>query len=129
MPTLFEAGVNIIIFLILLSILQALLGVFGLVGGGVSIHDTHVVNTVRPLHPEVSDEDNPLQLYLVLRMEPFEFLLTSMHGATCVYFGVVTHVRWGEGLARKVGDPITEIVVTRRDEASLLAVKGVAYFK
>ena len=48
---------------------------------------------------------------------------------TCVYFGVVTHVCWGEGLARKVGDLITELLVTRRDEASLLVVKGVADVK
>ena len=32
----------------------------------------------------------------------------------------------GEGLAIKVGDTITEIVVMRCDEASLIAVKGVA---
>ena len=52
-----------------------------------------------------------------------------MHGANCLDFGVVIQVRGGEGLTRKVGYPITEIVVTRRDEASLLAVKGVAYVK
>ena len=49
-----------------------------------------------------------------------------MHGATCVYFGVIPHVYGGEGLAIKVGDTITEIVVMRCDEASLIAVKGVA---
>ena len=35
-------------------------------------------------------------------------------------------MRGGEGLARKVGNPITELVVTRRDKASLLAVNGVS---
>ena len=49
-----------------------------------------------------------------------------MQSETCVYFGDVMHVRGGEGLARKVGNPITEIVVTRRDKASLLAVNGVS---
>ena len=34
-----------------------------------------------------------------------------------------------EGLARKVGDPTTELVVTRRDEASFIAVEGVLYGK
>ena len=37
-------------------------------------------------------------------------------------------MRGGEGLARKVGDPITELVVTRR-EASLLAVEGMEDLK
>ena len=32
-------------------------------------------------------------------------------------------------MLRKVGDLITELIVTRRDEASLLAVKGVADVK
>ena len=52
-----------------------------------------------------------------------------MHGANCVDFGVVTHVRWGEGLVRKVGNTLTEIVLTCLDEASLLAVKGVVDVK
>ena len=54
-PTLFEASVKIILILLLLSGFQALLGGFGLVGGGVSIHEIHVVDTVHPLNPEVSD--------------------------------------------------------------------------
>ena len=45
-----------------------------------------------------------------------------MHGTNCVYFEVVTHVPGGKGLARKVGDPIKELVVTIHDEAFLLAV-------
>ena len=53
---LFEAGIKMLIFLRLLSSLQELLEVFGLVGGGISIHDTHVVNTVYTLYPEVSDK-------------------------------------------------------------------------
>ena len=52
-----------------------------------------------------------------------------MHGVTCVDFGVVKHVPVGEGLARKVGDPIMDIFVTRQDKASLLSVEGVAYVK
>ena len=53
---LFEAGVNILLLLCLLSGFQAVLGGFGMVGGGISIHDTHVVNNIRPLLTEVSDE-------------------------------------------------------------------------
>ena len=39
------------------------------------------------------------------------------------------YVRGVEGLARKFGNPITELVVTRRDEASFLAVKAVTDVK
>ena len=52
---LFEEGVKVLLLLLLLSSFQALIGCFGLVGGGVSIHNTHVVNTVLPLRQEVSD--------------------------------------------------------------------------
>ena len=38
-------------FFLTISGLQALLGGFGLVGDGVSIHDTHVVNTIHTLCP------------------------------------------------------------------------------
>ena len=47
------------------------------------------------------------------------------HGATYKYIGVVVHVRGGEGLAYKVGEPIAELVVTLCGEAALLAVQGV----
>ena len=35
-------------------------------------------------------------------------------------------MRGNEGLYCKVGDPITEIVVTRHDEADLIPLQGVA---
>ena len=53
---LFEAGVKILLFICLISSFQTLLGGSGLVGGGVSINNTHVMNTIRHLHPEVSYE-------------------------------------------------------------------------
>ena len=83
----------------------------------------------RPLRPEVSYEEIPLRLSLVLQRGPFEIFLTSTHGGNYVDFGVVTHVRGGEGLACKVGNPITYLVVMLYDEASLLAVKVVVNFK
>ena len=49
------------------------------------------------------------------------------HGATLVNEGFVTHVRGGKSPARKICNPVTELIVTRRDEAAPLAVKGVAY--
>ena len=56
MPTLFKAGIDILIFLLPFSGFQSIIGGFGQVGGGVSIYDTHVMNTVCPLCPEVSDK-------------------------------------------------------------------------
>ena len=47
----FEAGVEVLLLLLLLSIFQALFGVFNLIGGGLGIHDMHVVNTVCLLRP------------------------------------------------------------------------------
>ena len=99
MSTLFEAGVRILIFLCLLGSFQALLGEFGPVGGGVSIHDTNFVNTVCTLHPEVSYGEIPLHLYYIMSKVPFEIFLPSTHGATYGYFGVVRYMHGGEGLA------------------------------
>ena len=62
----FESGVELLLILLLLRSSQALIGVFGLVRGGVSILDTHVMNTVCPLCPEVSGEDIPIHISLVL---------------------------------------------------------------
>ena len=87
------------------------------------------MNTLCPLSSEVSDEEIPLQLSVILQRRSFELVLTSTYGTTCVYFGVVTYVCGVEGLAQKVAKPITKLVVTRRDEPPLLAVKGVVDVK
>ena len=52
-----------------------------------------------------------------------------MHGAIYVYFGVITYMCGGEGLYYKIREPITELVVKRRDKDSLLSFKGVADVK
>ena len=57
MTTLFESGDEVLLLLILLSFFKVLLRGFVLVGGGVSIHYTHVTNTACPLHLEVSYEE------------------------------------------------------------------------
>ena len=44
-------------------------------------------------------------------------------------FGVVVHVRGGEGLSPKVSYPITELVVTRHDKAYIFSVKGMVDLK
>ena len=49
------------------------------------------------------------------------------YGETREYFGIVAHVRGGEGISCIFGDPITNIVVTCLDEAALITFEGVAY--
>ena len=44
-------SVEVLLLLLLLDSLQAIISFFGLVGDGVSINDTHVVNNVCPLCP------------------------------------------------------------------------------
>ena len=56
----------------------------------------------------------------------FFFDYPYLHGATCEDFGVVAHMHEGKGLTCKVDDPITWLVVTRRDESAFLAVQGAA---
>ena len=105
-----------------------------LVGYVVSIHNTHVVNAVRTLSPNIPYQQFPLFLSLLrqlclLALRYFFALglgLTPPHVTTCKDSGVVVHVRRVEGLSCKVGTPITELVVTHRDEAALLAVQGMA---
>ena len=63
---LFKSGVKVILILLLFRNFQELIRGFGPVGGGVIIQNTHVMNTVRPLYPEVSDEETPLQISLFL---------------------------------------------------------------
>ena len=104
-----------LIFICLLTVLQTLLIGLGLLGGGIIIHNTHVVNAVHYLRPEVYNEEIHLHIYLVLQKGPFELVLPSMHVVTCLYFGVIMHVRGGEGISCKVGNPIMELVVVRCD--------------
>ena len=91
----------------------------------------NVMNTVRPVSPKIPDKKSLLLLPLLrqqlLLSFPccFYFGLSHLHRSTCEYFGVVAHVRGGEGLPYKVGDPITDLTVTRRNEAALFSVQGV----
>ena len=48
------------------------------------------------------------------------------HRATSVYEGVVAYKRGGESPSSQIRDPVTDLIVTRRDEATPLAVEGVA---
>ena len=97
-------------------------------------HDTHVVNTVSPVGPEVPDQKVSLLFRVLWWGGPRWGAVTGSgglsfhprHGATLVNEEVVAHVRGGESPARQIRDPVTELIMTRRDEATPLAVKGVA---
>ena len=56
---------------------------------------------------------------------PGRLCLCALHGATYKDEGVVTHVSWDKGFSGQVRDPMTELIVKRRDQAALFAVKGV----
>ena len=99
MPRLLGTGVKLLLLLHLISGFHALLRVFGLVGSGISIHDTHVVNTVCDLHPEVSDEDTPSIFLSSFKGYPLSFSLPPCTERPVYIFWVVTHMRGGEGLA------------------------------
>ena len=105
------------------------------IGFCIIVHDSHVVNTVCPVGPEVLDQKGYLLFRgLWWRVPLFGVVIGSgglgfrpHHGATLVYEGVVVYVIGGECPARQIRDPVTELIVTRRDKAAPLAVEGVAY--
>ena len=66
-PTLLEASLHIHLFLPLFCLMEALIRLLNMVCEGVSIHNTHVVNTVGPLLPEVLDKKVALLFRDLLR--------------------------------------------------------------
>ena len=134
MATLLEASLQVHLLLALLRLLQTFLWGTPPIGLGVSVHDTHVVNTVSPIGPEVPDQKVSLLFLFPWKGGPqccdvtgsggLSFL--PRHGATLVDEAVVAHVSGGEFPARQIRHPVTELIVTRRDEAGPLAIEGVA---
>ena len=55
MSTLIKTSVEVLLLLFAIGGLQALLRGLGIVGYGVSIHNMHVVNAVRPLIQKIPD--------------------------------------------------------------------------
>ena len=51
------------------------------------------------------------------------------YGKTMMVEGVVAHVQRGEGFSCEVRYPITELVVTSRDEAARIAIQGMTNVK
>ena len=74
----------------------------------VSVHDTHVVNTVCPLLLKIIDQQVALLFRDLLRLHfsvvggstcPGSHSLHPLHGATWIDEGVVAHMGGGEGFA------------------------------
>ena len=91
MSTLLEASFQIHLLLPPFCLVEALLRVLFLVCGGVSVNDTHDVNTVGPLLPEVPDKKVSLLLRDLWRLRccltavsifPGWRSLCPLHGAT-----------------------------------------------
>ena len=92
------------------------------------------MNTVCPIIPEVPDQ----KVSLLFRCLWWSVTWVSsdtgtsrldfrpLQGATLVHEGGVAYMRGGESLARQIHDPVMELIVTRRDEATPLAIEGVA---
>ena len=132
--TLLEASLQVHLLLTPLCLLQTSLGVLLPIRLCITVHDTHVVNTVCPIVPEVPDQKVSLLFRGLWWRFPWCGAVTGSGrlgfrpppGATLVYEGVVAYVRGGKCPARQIRDPLTELTVTRRDKATPLAVKGMA---
>ena len=137
MSTLLKSSLQVYLILTPLRFLQTSLGGLLPIGLCISVHNTHVVNTFCPVGPEVPDQKVSLLFRGLWWRVPLFGVVTGSswlgfrprHGATLVYEGVVTYVRVGECPARQFCDPVTELIVTCRDEAAPLAVKGVEYLE
>ena len=104
-------------------------------GEGASVHNTHVVNTVRPSLPEVLGEKISL-LFQIYRSHwwifggiPRRLGLFLLHVSALMDELVVAHVQWDEGFACKVIDLIMELVFMSRYESTLITIQGVTYGK
>ena len=92
------------------------------------------VNTVCPVGPEVPDQKVSLLFRGLWWRVPLFCVVTGSgglgfrprHSETLVNEWVVAYVRGGECPARQIRNPVTELIVTRRDEADPLAFEGVA---
>ena len=89
---------QVILIIFLLCCLETLLRIIFLVREGFSVHDTHVVNTVRPSLPDVADQKVSLLLVIIQRHGCiFEILLPRLglsipYCTTCMNEGIVAHV-------------------------------------
>ena len=102
-------------------------------GLGISVHDTHVVNTVSTIMPEVTDQEVSLLFSGIWRCcvvpvsrtcGTVRHSLWILHCTTCKYEGVVAHMTGDECFSGQVYDPVPELVMTRHDKVAPLVIKG-----
>ena len=107
-------------------------------GIGICVHYAHVVNTVSPILPEVTDQEVSLLFCgLWRRRVVYEgcacgtgrLCLRPLRGATCKDEEVVAYVRGGEGFTGQVRDPFPELVMTCRDKAAPITIEDVEILK
>ena len=98
---LLDAGVNIFSYLVLICYREALIRRPQLVVIGVSVDKPHVDHAVRPLLPQVPDDQAPLMLgfnhctmMFVGYYSPILIYLPAPHGVTWCDEGIVSHVSW-----------------------------------
>ena len=118
-----EAALQVHFLLTLLRLLQKFLGGLLPIGLSISVPDTHVVNTVCLILPELPGQKVSLLFRDLWRSvpcvcdatEPSWLGFRPLYGATLVDEGVNAHVQGGEILASQVYDPVTELIMTCRD--------------
>ena len=104
MSTLLKASLQVHLLLTPLCLLQTYLGGLLPIGLCISVHNTHVVNTVCLVGPDVPDQKVSLLFCGLWWRVPLFGVVTGSdglgfrhrHGATMVYEGVVAYVRGGE---------------------------------
>ena len=100
MSALLEAALQLHLLLTLLRLLQTFLRRLLPIVLSISVHNTHVVNTVCPILPEVPEQKVSLLFRGFCRIiiqvfgvtGPSCFGFRTLHGATLVDEGVVAHV-------------------------------------
>ena len=135
MSTLLEESLQVHLLLTLLRLLQTSLGGLLPIVLCISVHNSHVVNTVSSILPEVPEQKVSLLFFGLWRSVlcvgdatgPGWFCFCFLHGATLVNEGVVAYVRGGEIPARQIRDPVTDLIVTRCDKDTPLAIESVSY--
>ena len=130
--TLLEASLQVHLLLTPFRLLQTYLRGILPIELCISVHDTHVVNTVCPIVPEVPDQKVSLLFRGLWWSVPWFGAATEsdrlgfwpLHGTTLVCERVVAYARGGKCPARQIRNPVMELIVTRRDKSTLLQLRA-----
>ena len=107
-------------------------------GIGICVHGAHVMNTISPILTDVTKQEFNILLcglywwrgnWDCCGFGPGWICLQTLHSTIFKDEGVVPHVRGDEIFSDQVCNPVKELIVTLRDKAAPLAIKGMAYRK